>query len=164
MPPCSPPRPTGTTATPIRSVGSSFPRPPEERRARLFPFLWGTLVPQGEIYGDLDAGSDAHVTNGFNFSYPGYSETLTGHGDPRIHSNDNMPNPNTTVLEFLEHQPGFEGRVAAFGAWEVIAGIVNAGRCGFPVNVAYDSLRLSPVHAHPRSPERHEDRIAQGLG
>lgn len=117
---------------------------PEDRRAKLLPFLWGTLIPRGEIYGDLDAGSDAHVTNGFNFSYPGYSETLTGHGDPRINSNDNKPNPNTTVLEFLNRQPGFQGQVAAFGAWEVIGGIVNAQRCGFPVNVAYDPLNLTP--------------------
>lgn len=117
---------------------------PEVRRAKLLPFLWGTVVPGGEIYGDLDAGSDAHVTNGFNFSYPGYSETLTGHGDPRINSNDNKPNPNTTVLEFLNQQPGLQGQVAAFGAWEVIAGVVNAQRCGFPVNVSYDPLRLTP--------------------
>ncbi len=117
---------------------------PEDRRAKLLPFLWGILIPHGEIYGDLDAGSDAHVTNGFNFSYPGYSETLTGHGDPRINSNDNKPNPNTTVLEFLNRQPGFQGEVAAFGAWKVIGGIVNAQRCGFPVNVAYDPLNLTP--------------------
>ncbi len=117
---------------------------PEDRRAKLLPFLWRTLIPHGEIYGDLDAGSDAHVTNGFNFSYPGYSETLTGHGDPLIDSNDNKPNPNTTVLEFLNQQPGLQGQVAAFGAWEVIGGIVNAQRCGFPVNVAYDPLNLTP--------------------
>ena len=117
---------------------------PEARRARLLPFLWGTLIPQGTIYGDLDAGSDAHVTNGFNFSYPGYSETLTGHPDPRIDSNDNKPNPNVTVLEWLDQQPGLRGRVAAFGAWELIAGVVNAQRCGFPVNVSYDPLLLDP--------------------
>ncbi len=117
---------------------------PEDRRARLLPFFWGTLIPQGQIYGDRDAGSEAHVTNGFNFSYPGYSETLTGHGDPRINSNDNKPNPNTTVLEFLNRQPGLQGQVAAFGAWEVIASVLDAQRCGFAVNVAYDPLRLTP--------------------
>ena len=37
-----------------------------------------------------------------------------------------------------------QGQVAAFGAWEVIGGIVNAQRCGFPVNVAYDPLNLTP--------------------
>jgi len=118
---------------------------PEERRAKLLPFLWGTFIPQGQIYGDLDAGSDAHVTNGFNFSYPGYSETLTGHPDPRIDSNDNKPNPNVTVLEWINKQPGFEGKVAAFGAWEVIGGAVNAQRCGFTVNVSYDPLLIKPT-------------------
>ncbi len=132
-------------AEPIRQ--QFFAATPEERRAKLLPFFWGTLVPGGEVYGDLDVGSDAHVTNGFNFSYPGYSETLTGHGDERINSNDNKPNPNTTVLEFLNQQPGLHGQVAAFGAWEVIGGVVNAQRCGFPVNVGYDPLRLTPSSA-----------------
>jgi hypothetical protein len=57
---------------------------PEERRQKLMPFLWSTFIPQGQIYGDRDAGSDAYVTNGFNFSYPGYNETLTGHGDKEL--------------------------------------------------------------------------------
>ena len=39
------------------------------------------------------------------FSYPGYSETLTGHGDPRVDSNDAKPNPNVTVLEWVNKQP-----------------------------------------------------------
>ncbi|MGI8992391.1 MAG: hypothetical protein ACR2I2_22775, partial [Bryobacteraceae bacterium] len=42
-----------------------------------------------------------YVTNGLNFSYPGYSETLCGFADPRIKSNDKVPNPNVTVLEWL---------------------------------------------------------------
>ena len=117
----------------------------EERREKLMPFVWKTMVSQGQLYGDKDAGSEAYVTNGFNFSYPGYSETLTGHGDPRINSNDNKPNPNVTVLEWLNKQPGFEGQVAAFGAWETISGIVNAGRCGFPVNAGYEPMKMNPM-------------------
>ena len=117
----------------------------EERRKLLMPFVWGTLVPQGEMFGDRDLGSDASVTNGFNFSYPGYSETLTGHGDPRIASNDNVPNPDETVLEWLNKQPGLEHSAAAFGAWAVINGIVNKDRCGFPVNAGYDALLMQPM-------------------
>lgn len=119
----------------------------EERRRRLMPFLWGTFIPQGQIYGDRDAGSDAFVTNGFNFSYPGYSETLTGHGDPRIDSNDDKPNPNVTVLEWLNRQPEFKGKVAAFGAWETISNIVNAERCGCAVNVGYRPMEIRPMTA-----------------
>ncbi len=118
---------------------------PEERRKLLMPFIWSTLVPQGQIFGDRDQGSDASVTNGFNFSYPGYSETLTGHPDPRIDSNDNKPNPNVTVLEWLNKQPGLEGSVAGFGAWEAFNGILNKERCGFPVNAGYDAFLLTPM-------------------
>ncbi len=118
---------------------------PEERRRLLMPFVWGTLIPRGTMWGDRDLGSEAFVTNGFNFSYPGYSETLTGHPDPRIHSNDNIPNPNTTVLEWLNRQPGLEHSVAAFGAWAVINGIVNKESCGFPVNAGYDPFLMDPM-------------------
>jgi len=118
----------------------------EERRQRLMPFLWGTFIPQGQIYGDHDGGSEASVTNGFNFSYPGYNETLTGHGDPRIDSNDNKPNPNLTVLAWLAKQPGFQGKVAAFGAWHVIANVVNPANCmSCMVNAGYDPVAMSPM-------------------
>lgn len=140
---------------------------PEERRQKLFPFLWGTLIPQGQIFGDQDAGSEVHVTNGFNFSYPGYSETLTGHGDPRIHSNDNIPNPNITVLEWLNQQGGFERQVAGFGAWDVFNGILNKDRCGFVVNAGYDPLTVPPIsprldllnHLKAESPRVWDDEV-----
>ena len=117
---------------------------PEQRREKLMPFLWSTFIPQGQIYGDRDKGSDAFVTNGFDFSYPGYSETLTGHGDPRIDSNDNKPNPNMTVLGWLNKQPGLEGKVAAFGAWDVISAVVNPEQCGCVANAGYEPLKITP--------------------
>ncbi len=91
---------------------------------------------QGQIFGNRDVGSESQVTNGLNFSYPGYNETLTGFADPRIHSNDNVPNPNVTVFEWLNAKPAFTGKVAAFGAWDVFNGIFNrrtlrlCGQCG----------------------------------
>jgi len=121
---------------------------PVERRQALMPFLWSVVSAQGQLFGNRDLGSDAHVTNGLNFSYPGYSETLTGFADPRIHSNDNIPNPNVTVFEWLNARPAFAGRVAAFGAWNVFNGIFNRDRCGFPVNAGYD-----PFTAIPATPE-----------
>jgi hypothetical protein len=136
---------------PVDALQKRYVRPtPDESRRVLMPFLWNHLVAQGEIYGNRKLGSDAYVTNGLNFSYPGYSETLTGHPDPRVHSNDNVPNPNVTVLEWLNSQwkmgqPGTPDQTAAFGAWEVIAGIVNRQRCGFPVNVSYEPFTAIPV-------------------
>lgn len=119
-----------------------------ERRSALMPFLWSVLAKQGQIFGNRDLGSDSHVTNGLNFSYPGYSETLTGFADPRVHSNDNVPNPNATVFEWLNDKPEFHGKVAAFGAWEAFQGIFNEKHCGFPVNAGY-----APFTAIPATPE-----------
>jgi hypothetical protein len=106
----------------------------EERRAALFPFLWGTLVREGQLFGDSAQGAGAYVTNGLWFSYPGYNELLAGAADPRIDSNDKLPNPNRTVLEFLNGRPCCRGRVAAWGSWDVLPFIVNAARSGIPTN------------------------------
>jgi hypothetical protein len=121
---------------------------PEERRQVLMPFLWSVMAKQGQIFGNRKLGSESQVTNGFNFSYPGYNETLTGWGDPRIHSNDAIPNPNVTVYEWLNKKPAFAGQVAAFGAWNAFNGIFNRDRCGFVVNAGYD-----PLTAIPETPE-----------
>ncbi len=118
---------------------------PQARRAALMPFLWGTVAVQGQIYGNRDRGSEAYVTNGHNFSYPGYSETLCGFADSRIASNDNVPNPNVTVLEWLNRKPAFQGKVAAFGAWDVIASAANGARGGFVANAGYEALTAPPV-------------------
>src|SRR5215208_2638722 len=117
-----------------------------ESREALMPFLWTTLAAQGQIFGNRLRGSDAYVTNGFNFSYPGYSETLCGFADPRIDSNDSKPNPNRTVLEWLHARPAYRGKVAAFAAWETFKYILNAERAGFPVNAGYDAFgRAEPA-------------------
>jgi hypothetical protein len=114
---------------------------PIQRRQLLMPFLWDEFAAQGQIFGNRDLGSDSHVKNHERFSYPGYNETLTGRPDDRhIHSNQNIPNPNVTVLEWLNHKPEFQGKVAAFGAWKVFDGIFNRQRCGFLVNSGYDLI------------------------
>ncbi len=118
------------------------------RRQALMPFLWGVVAAQGQIFGNRDLKSDSHVTNEFNFSYPGYSETLTGIADPRVDSNSNVPNPNPTVFTWLNARPEFAGKVAAFGAWETFTGIFDSAHCGFVVNAGYD-----PLTAIPATPE-----------
>jgi hypothetical protein len=117
---------------------------PEARREALMPFFWTVIAKQGQVYGNRNKGSDSYVTNGLNFSYPGYSETLCGFADPRISSNDKIPNPNVTVLEWLHHKPAFQGKVAAFGAWDTFPSIFNAPRAGFPVNAGYDAFTDIP--------------------
>jgi hypothetical protein len=105
----------------------------EARRAALMPFLWGTVAKQGQLWGNRDKESEVRVSNGHNFSYPGYNEFLTGIADPRINSNDKILNRNTNVFEWLNTKAQFRGRVAAAINWDVLPWILNAPRAGFPV-------------------------------
>ena len=107
---------------------------PEERREKMMPFFWSVVAKQGQVFGDPSRNSVARVTNGLRFSYPGYNEILTGFADPRIDSNNQILNPNVTVLEWLNQRPGFEGRVGAFASWELLPWIVNAKRSGIHAN------------------------------
>lgn len=111
---------------------------PQAKRAKLMPFFWGTIAEQGQLYGNRWLGNKGNLTNFFWFSYPGYNEILSGYSDPRIRSNAKVPNPNETVLEWLHRKPGFEGKVAAFGSWDVFDYIINEERSGIPVNSGYD--------------------------
>jgi hypothetical protein len=107
---------------------------PVARRERLMPFFWTVIAKSGQVFGDHQAGSAARVTNGLRFSYPGYNEMLSGFPDPRIASNDKVLNANVTVLEWLNRQPAFAGRVAAFASWELLPWILNEARSGIPSN------------------------------
>jgi len=113
---------------------------PEARREALLPFLWTVLAREGQIYGNPARGSLARVTNGFNFSYPGYNEILSGRADARIDSNDKKPNPNVTVLEWLNGRNPYRGNVAAFCSWDVFPFIINRERSGIPVNAGFEPV------------------------
>jgi hypothetical protein len=104
----------------------------EERRERLMPFLWSVVGRQGQLFGDPSAGSDARVTNGLFFSYPGYNEMLAGSADARITSNGRIYNTNVTVFEWLNGLPRFKGRVAAFASWALLPWILNEPRSRIP--------------------------------
>ena len=99
---------------------------PEARREALLPFISNVVAKQGRLFGDV--GSESKVTNGMNFSYPGYNEVFTGFGDPRIDSNDPLPNPNVTVFEWLNGKHAFRDKVAAFGSWDCFPAILNRDR------------------------------------
>ncbi len=111
----------------------------DESRKRLLPFFWNTVAAKGQLYGNRLLGNKVNVSNPYWFSYPGYSEIMCGFVDEAINTNEYKPNPNTTVLEFLNAQPLIKGKVAAFGAWEAFGRILNKERSGIPVVAAYDS-------------------------
>jgi len=111
----------------------------KERRKKLMPFLWNVVADKGQILGNRKYDNKIDNANPYWFSYPGYSEMMTGYADTSINSNDYPPNPNTNVLEFLNRQPKLKGKVAAFGAWGVFDNILNEKRSGFPVISAFDN-------------------------
>jgi hypothetical protein len=111
---------------------------PEARRQKLLPFFWGTIAKQGQLYGNRKYGNKIDNANPYWFSYPGYSEILTGHVDTLINSNEYPPNPHKTILEYYNSLPSYKGKVAAFAAWDAFDRIINEKRAGLPVINAFD--------------------------
>ena len=83
---------------------------------------------------------------------------FSGAADPRVDSNDKVPNPNVTVLEWLNSRPGFQDRVAAFGSWDVLPSILNTGRSRIPVGTGF-----TPVPAPKTDRERAINELATDL-
>jgi hypothetical protein len=110
------------------------------RREKLLPFMWSVVASKGQVYGNRNYGNKVNNANPHWFSYPGYSEIMTGYADPEINSNKYKPNPHVTVLEFLNQQPKLKGKIAAFGAWEAFDRILNEKRSGIPVVSAFDKV------------------------
>jgi len=111
-----------------------------ERRKKLMPFFWKTFGIKGQVYGNRDLGSNVNVKNKYWFSYPGYNEIFTGYADTIINSNDYPANPNITVQEFINKQPGYRNSVAAFTSWVAFERILNKKRSGLLINSGYTAL------------------------
>jgi len=114
-----------------------------ERRKKLFPFFWNTIATQGQLYGNRWNGSKVNNANRYWFSYPGYNEIFTGYPDTAVNSNDKTWNKNTNVLEFINTQKKYTGKVAAFATWDVFPYILNVQRSGLYVNADVDTLKFS---------------------
>lgn len=108
---------------------------PRERREKLMPFTWNYIAKRGQIYGNRNLGNKVDVKNTYWFSYPGRSETWIGYFDSALNSNAKVNNPNINVMEFINQQSGYEGKVAAFASWDVVAWILNRERNGLLVNI-----------------------------
>ena len=113
-----------------------------ERRARLMPFFWNTLMQHhGSIAGNRELKSEVKTTNRLWFSYPGYSELLTGQAhDEMIKSNEHPQNPFPSVLDFL-HRKLRQGpnSVAEFSSWDAFMRIATNKPGSFVVNAAYET-------------------------
>jgi hypothetical protein len=111
------------------------------RRTKLMPFIWTTLVPNGQIYGNRAKQSFVNLTNTYRFSYPGYNELLTGYTDPAVNSNNHGPNKNVNVFEFiLDNLKDYRGNIAVFASWDTFNEILNDGRNHLMVNAGFEKL------------------------
>ncbi len=114
----------------------------EERRMKLMPFFWGILMKQhGSIAGNRKLGSEVKITNRHWFSYPGYSEILTGQADDDvIDSNARRRNPYPSVLEFLKKELQLDARqVAVFACWEVFNWIAEHEEGAITLNAGFEA-------------------------
>jgi type I phosphodiesterase/nucleotide pyrophosphatase len=119
---------------------------PEERRQKLMPFFWATLMREhGSIAGNVRVGSSVTLTNRHRFSYPGYAEILLGEAhDDVIASNDPGRNPFVTVLEELKRSLRLpRSGVGVFSSWDVFSAIVEHEEGALTIN---DGFR---VFEHP---------------
>ena len=122
---------------------------PEARREALMPFIWKTLAPAGMVLGNPARGSKVTVRNDQWFSYPGYSEILTGQAQPDVKSNDFVRYPHRTVIEHVREALSLEKtEVAQVGSWDGFKYAASSEDCAFFMNGARD-----PVPAALTTPE-----------
>ena len=113
----------------------------EDRQQKLMPFLFANNHAKSiRINGNRYVNNKVDVENPHWFSYPGYSELLTGYVDPAINSNNYMSNPHSNLLAYINKQKAYQGKVIAFGAWDAFNRILNEKVSGFPVINAFESV------------------------
>ncbi len=117
----------------------------ELRRKKLMPFFWNVIAKKGRLYGNRLFNNKMNMKNLYKISYPGYNEILTGYADLNFIPNTPVNNRNTNILEYLNQQPAYSGKVAAFTSWNIFPYILNEDRSKFPVNSGYEMMDEDPL-------------------
>lgn len=113
-----------------------------QARAKLMPFIWNTVNERGVLLGNPAQQSVVSIRNDYHFSYPGYSELLTGNVDTQINSNAKRANPNETFVEHLQQKGQKTG---VFAGWDVFPYIYNVERSGIPLNAGFEPVDFIPT-------------------
>jgi hypothetical protein len=113
---------------------------PSVRRQKLMPFFWNVIAKKGQLYGNRLLDNKVNVKNFYKVSYPGYNEILTGYTDPRIVMNLPRNNNNISILEYLNNQKEYHGKVVAFSSWNIFPYILNQERSQLKINSGYESM------------------------
>lgn len=128
-----------------------------ERRRRLMPFFWSVIQEHGQLLGNRNFDNDVNVANLYKISYPGYSEIFTGYSDKLFIPNLDVNNPRTNILQWLNLQPDFLGKVAAFCSWRVFPFVLNEKNGTLKVNAGYEDLQ------EPDSTSELINQVQQGI-
>ena len=115
----------------------------EMRRKKLMPFFWSVIACKGQLYGNRFLSNRVNMKNLYKISYPGYNEILTGYADWHLIPNTAVNNKITNILEYLNKQPAFNGKVVAFTSWNIFPYIINEERSKLTVNSGYEKLQTS---------------------
>lgn len=110
------------------------------RRKKLFPFFWSTIQDSGQMYGNRTIGNKVDVSNPYNLTGPGFTETLVGFADPAVNSNNKILNKSTNVFEFINNQPAYKGKVAVFAMSNLFDYILNKPRTGLMISCDTDQV------------------------
>ena len=113
----------------------------ELRRQKLMPFFWNVIAKKGQLIGNRNYENKVNVSNFYKISYPGYNEMLTGYPDPKLIPNTPRFNENINILEYLNTQPEYAGKVVAFSSWNIFPYILNENRNALQINSGYEAVR-----------------------
>ena len=114
------------------------------RREKLMPFFWQVWMKNhGSIAGNRALKSEVKTTNNMLFSYPGYSEMLTGEAhDDVITSNARVQNKFPSVYQFLQNKLKLDyNGVAVFSSWNVMNEIASTRADAFLINAGYEEYK-----------------------
>jgi hypothetical protein len=137
---------------------------PDERRRKLMPFFWNVIAAEGQLYGNRKYGNKANITNSNFYSYSGYSEMFVGFADPKIKNNTPKENPNYNVLNRINDDPAFAGRVAVFSTWDVMSQILREQVSGIYMNTGCEKATGDALTDHEHALNFLVDSISNPLG
>ncbi len=111
-----------------------------QNRQKLLPFFWSVIANDGLLMGNRTFNNKVNVANFYKISYPGYAEIFTGYADLLFIPNLAIYNRHTNVLNYLNQQPDYRGKVAAFCSWELMPFILNEQDSAALVNAGYENI------------------------
>lgn len=136
----------------------------EERRKKLMPFLWNVVATRGQIFGNRNYNNNVNVSNPYALSYPGYSELLTGSVDFSITGNHRKKNKNRNVLEVLNSNSSYSGKVAAFTSWDMFPYILNQERNGLKLNSGMQNVEDEKLSLSEAAMNRVQSEVIEEHG